>query len=79
MSHGDYYCITIQGRLDPQWSDHFGGLTVTSEQGETIIVGWLSDQAALHGLLIKIRDLGLPLLLVKRIESPPEFFNEGKG
>lgn len=69
MSHGGYYHIKIKGRLDPQWSDHFEGLTVTSEQGETTIAGLLTDQAALHSLLIKIRNLGLTLLLVRRIES----------
>ena len=68
MSPGDYYHIKIKGKLGPQWSDHFAGLTVTSEQGETTIAGLIADQAALHGILIKIRDLGLTLLLVKRID-----------
>ncbi len=68
MSHSEYYQIKIRGRLGPQWSEHFGGLTITSKRGETTLAGELADQAVLHGLLIKIRDLGLPLLLVKRIE-----------
>jgi len=72
MVKEEYYQIKVQGRLGPHWSDHFGGLTVVGEQGETIIAGLLPDQAALHGLLIKIRDLGLPLLLVKRIEHNKE-------
>jgi len=72
MSHGEYYRIRIKGAFGPQWSDHFRGLTITSEQGETTLTGELADQAALHGLLIKIRDLGLPLLLVKRIERNNE-------
>jgi len=68
MSHGEYYQIKVEGRLGPHWASHFEGLTVKAEQGQTTIVGLLPDQAALHGLLIKIRDLGLPLLLVERIE-----------
>ncbi len=68
MSQGEYYRIRIKGRLGPKWSEHFGGLMITSTRGETTLAGELADQAALHGLLIKIRDLGLPLLLVKRIE-----------
>ena len=68
MPEGEYYQIKVKGVLGPHWSDHFGGLTITGEQGETTLAGVLADQAALHGLLIKIRDLGLPLLLIKRIE-----------
>jgi hypothetical protein len=55
--------------LDGRWSAWFDGLRITSDQaGQTTIAGPLADQAALHGLLIKIRDLGLPLLSVRQID-----------
>jgi hypothetical protein len=57
--------IRVQGHLDGTWSDWFDGLTVTNaERGESVLAGSLPDQAALHGLLIRVRDLGLPLLTV---------------
>lgn len=63
------YQIRLQGHLAPEWAAWFGGLTVTlEEQGATLLTGPVADQAALHGLLKKVRDLGLPLLLVNRIE-----------
>jgi hypothetical protein len=63
------YEIRIQGVLDSRWSTWFEGLQVTSDQaGQTTIAGPVTDQAALHGLLTKIRDLGLPLLSVCRID-----------
>ena len=56
--------------LDGHWSAWFEGLQVTSdERGQTVIAGLVIDQAALHGLLTKVRDLGLPLLAVRRIDS----------
>ncbi len=59
----DIYRITIKGHLDSEWSDWFDGLTITMvDNGETILIGPIVDQTALHGVLIKIRDLGLPLL-----------------
>ncbi len=59
------YEIRVKGVLDEAWSDWLGGLTVTPlSQGETLLSGPVRDQAALHGLLIKIRDMGLPLLSV---------------
>ena len=61
----DYYEIRVQGQLDPRWSDWFGGLTLTySEEGSTLLSGLLSDQAALHGLLERIRDLNLTLISI---------------
>jgi len=55
--------------LEPRWSAWFEGLRVTSdEHGQTTIAGPVTDQAALHGLLAKVRDLGLPLLSVRRID-----------
>jgi hypothetical protein len=63
------YRITIQGHLDGDWSDWFDGLTITLvDNGETTLTGPIVDQTALHGVLIKVRDLGLPLLGVSRIE-----------
>ena len=62
------YQIKVNGALDARWSERFGGLTITSEGGETTISGPIIDQAALHGLLMQIRDLGLPLLSVERFE-----------
>lgn len=57
------YHIRIKGHLNQHWSDWFGGLTITNEpNGETVLAGPLADQAALHGVLIKVRDLGLPLI-----------------
>jgi hypothetical protein len=64
-----HYELRVQGVLDPRWSAWFEGLRVTSdEHGQTTIAGPVTDQAALHGLLAKIRDLGLPLLSVHRID-----------
>jgi len=55
--------------LDDRWSAWFDGLQVSSDQaGQTTIAGTVADQAALHGLLTKIRDLGLPLLSVRRLD-----------
>jgi hypothetical protein len=66
----DIYRITIKGHLDSEWSDWFDGLTITMvDNGETILTGPIVDQTALHGVLIKIRDLGLPLLELSRVES----------
>ena len=61
--------LRIQGHLDDRWADWFEGLTITREDnGETRLTGPVVDQAALHGLLKKVRDLGLPLVSVNRIE-----------
>ena len=64
-----HYEIRIKGHLDNRWVDWFEGLTMTLEaDGETWLTGTVADQAALHGLLRKVRDLGMPLISVKRIE-----------
>jgi hypothetical protein len=64
------YQIRIKGHLDTQWSDWFDGLTITPEEdGNTLLSGPVVDDAALHGLLKKVRDLGLPLLSVICVES----------
>lgn len=68
--HGPaHYQIKVKGRLRSQWSNWFKGMTITSEEGMTILTGEVTDQAALHGLLFRVHDLGLPLISVKRVES----------
>ncbi len=63
------YQIRVKGNLDRKWSDWFDGLTIMPQaDDETLLTGPVADQAALHGLLAKFRDLGLPLLSVKRME-----------
>ena len=62
------YYIKVKGHLDRHWAAWFDGLTVTNqENGEALLHGLLTDQAALHGVLIKVRDLGLPLLAVSLV------------
>jgi hypothetical protein len=64
------YELRVRGVLEPRWSAWFEGLQVSSnDRGETTIAGPVTDQAALHGLLAKIRDLGLPLLSVRRLDQ----------
>jgi hypothetical protein len=63
------YELRVHGVLDPRWSAWFEGLQVSSDQaGQTTIAGPVTDQAALHGLLTKVRDLGLELLSVRRLD-----------
>jgi hypothetical protein len=62
------YEIRVQGRLDQRWSGWFDGLTITYEGDDvTVLRGPLVDESALHGILIKVRDLTLPLLAVSRV------------
>ena len=62
------YQIRIKGHLGREWTDWFGGLTIRlTDNGETLLTGPVVDQAALHGLLRKVRDLGVPLLSVNRV------------
>jgi hypothetical protein len=66
------YEIRLKGHLDDRWSDWFGGLTITLEEdGDTLLTGPVVDQAALYGLLKKVRDLGMPLVSVSPIEPGP--------
>ena len=68
-----YYQIRVQGHLDPGWSEWFEPLTITNAQhGLSMLAGELADQAALHGMLIKVRDLGLPLVAVQQIAENQE-------
>ena len=63
------YQIKIKGHLGPQWTEWFGGLTITLEEdGDTLLTGPVVDQAALYGLLRKVRDLGLRLVSISCIE-----------
>jgi len=62
------YHIRIKGHLGSHWSDWFAGLTITlQDDGETLLTGPVVDQAALHGVLKQVRDLGIPLLSVNRV------------
>ncbi|WP_201374191.1 hypothetical protein [Ktedonobacter robiniae] len=71
MHEPQHYEIRIKGHLENQWADWFSGLTITREdRGETVLTGPV-DQAALHSLLRKVRDLGMPLLSVIRVEPEP--------
>ncbi len=64
-----HYEIRIKGHLDNRWANWFEGLTITAlDNGETLLTGLVVDQAALHGLLRKVRDLGMPLLSVIHVE-----------
>ena len=68
-SNAQYYEIRLKGHLDDRWAEWFEGLTITLEaDGDTLLTGPVIDQAALHGLLKKVRDLGLPLLSVNTVE-----------
>ncbi len=63
------YLIRVKGQLDSKWADWFGDMTIAhATSDETVISGPVTDQAALHGMLSKIRDLGMPLLLVERLQ-----------
>jgi hypothetical protein len=63
------YEIRLKGHLDTRWADRFEGLTITlDDNGTTRLTGPLVDQAALHGVLKRVRDLGTPLLSVTRVE-----------
>lgn len=69
------YEIRVVGSLPPQWRDWFDGLVINTENGETLLRGPVADQAALFGLLKKIRDLGLPLVSVRQIPSQEKKVN----
>ena len=67
------YQVRIKGHLGPEWTDWFGGLAITLENnGDTLLTGLVVDQAALHGLLRRVRDLGMPLVSVSPMKSGDE-------
>ena len=67
------YEIRVKGHLDGRWSDWFEGLQITNlENGEAMLSGEIVDQAALHGVLARVRDLGLPLVAVRSIDLTSE-------
>lgn len=67
------YRIRLAGHLGSQWAEWFDGMTITLEDnGDTLLTGPMVDQAALHGLLKKIRDLGLPLISVVQVPAPDD-------
>jgi len=67
------YRIRVKGNLDLKWADWFDGFAIMpEEEDETLLVGPVADQAALHGMLNKIRDLGLPILSVRRNNAGDE-------
>ncbi len=66
---GEYYKIVVKGHLENHWSQWFEDMAIQNlPDGETVLSGVVADQAMLHGLLAKIRDLGLPLISVQRLE-----------
>jgi hypothetical protein len=65
------YQIRLKGHLGSGWTDWFGGMAITLEDdGDTLLTGLVEDQAALHGLLRKVRDLGMPLISAIRVKPP---------
>ena len=72
-SNAKVYEICIKGHLEARWVKWFDGLTITLEEdGDTLLTGPVADQAALHGLLKKVRDVGLPLISVNPVEPDAE-------
>ncbi len=64
------YQIRLKGMLDSSWSEWFDGFTISIQGIETILVGVVCDQSALHGILAKINDLGLPIVSIEKISQP---------
>ena len=74
------YQIRIKGHLGRQWTDWFEGLAITLEDnGDTLLTGPVVDQAALHGLLKKVRDLGLPLVSVNQVQFNETHLEKGSN
>ena len=72
-----FFQIRVQGHLSQQWQDWFEGFIITlQEDGNTLLDGPVTDQAALHGILKKIRDLGMPLLSVNSADPSPQDNNQ---
>ena len=73
------YQIRVEGILDEAWSDWFEGLTISQQGHETLLTGPVRDQSALHGILVRIRDLGLPLLSIRSVRENPHEDEAGKN
>jgi hypothetical protein len=72
-ANNEYYEIRLKGHLEARWEQWFDGLIISLEEdGSTLLSGPLADQAALHGILKKVRDLGLTLLSVNSVEPDPK-------
>ena len=70
MNETQVYEIRVKGHLDDEWSEWLGGMSITLEEdGTSVLTGPVTDQAALHGLLLKIHNMGLPLISFRRIGS----------
>ena len=68
---GDWYEIRLDGRLDPRWGAWFDGFDlIPGEAGSTVLRGRVPDQAALHGVLRRVRDIGLPIISVAQVDAP---------
>jgi hypothetical protein len=73
------YQIRIKGHLGDEWMDWFGGMTITLEEnGDTLLTGPVADQAALFGLLRKVRDLGMQLVSINRVDTDKQDRSTGK-
>jgi hypothetical protein len=71
--------IRIKGHLGDDWTDWFGGMTITLEEnGDTLLTGPVVDQAALYGLLRRVRDLGMPLVSINRVDTREQHRPTGK-
>jgi hypothetical protein len=68
--HPDCYQIRIRGQLDQRWADWFNGFELKCVEQDTVLNGYVPDQAALHGVFAKIRDLGLVIILVEWLGDP---------
>ena len=68
----EHYVIRVKGHLDESWADWLDGMAIThDDSGESVLTGPLPDQAALHGVLNRLRDLGVELISVNAIDQPP--------
>lgn len=72
LSDAGRYAIRITGHLDDRWADWFDGMTIDRrDDGSTVLTGEVVDQSALHGLIQRVRDLGLPLVSVTQLDTDP--------
>lgn len=76
---GDRYEIVVSGQLEPDWSNWFEGFTIEAETGRTRLTGRIVDQTALHGVLAKLRDLGIPIIAIERQATEPNLDDPAGG